>query len=102
MHRFQKWRELLQAARSEAEVERLMREYVAAIDPRVRQVLPPECHAALEERDIQAAAITILHAELRHNGAPEVAAFLHEVAHTFAAASVRLTRLRAEPIVPAT
>ena len=78
-----------------------MRDYVAAMDPLVRQVLPPECQAALADPDIQSAAMTILHAELRHAGSPEVGAFLHEVAHTCAAASIRLTKLRAEPILPA-
>jgi hypothetical protein len=101
MHRFHKWRELLKAARGEQDVEHLMREYVAAIDPIVRQVLPPEVRTALDDSDIRSAAVTILHAELKHAGPPEVAGFLHEIAHTYAAASLRLTRLGAEPVAPA-
>ena len=102
MHRFLKWRDALNAAPDEKSVLAVIREYVAAIDPRHVELLPPECRSALDPRaDLQGAAVTILHSELAYVGNEEVAQLLHEIAHTFAAASIRLSRLRTEPLLPA-
>jgi hypothetical protein len=51
--------------------------------------------------DLQSAAVTLLRAELEFQGNPRAAQFLHEIAHTFATASVRVSRFRAELRIPA-
>lgn len=101
MHRFHKWREALQAASTEEQVIGVLRSYVGSISPQVVEVLPAVCQKALNDPDAMGAAVTLLQEELRYQGSPEVAAILHEIAHTYAAASTRITRLRREPIVPA-
>ena len=101
MHRFLKWREALNAAPDEKTLLRVMRDYVDAIDPSDIERLPLECQAALDPKiDLQTAAVTILHSELAFHGDESVEQLLHEVAHTFSAASIRLSRLRTEPILP--
>jgi hypothetical protein len=90
MHRFQKWRDALQAAGSQRSVTRVMREYAHTLPDEVRASLPEPCRDALADPiDVLAAAVTFLHAELAHVGPGEEQAFLHEIAHTFAAAAMR-------------
>jgi hypothetical protein len=102
MHRFHKWRDALNVAPDEETLLEVMRDYVSAIEPRLVALLPPECQRALHpDVDLQAAAVSILHAELAFGGDEPVAELLHEVAHTYAAASIRLSKLRTEPILPA-
>jgi hypothetical protein len=96
MHRFQRWRDLLQAAHDEETIARLMRDYVETIPPSVASLLPPDCQHALADPNIQAAAVAILHCELVFKGEPQVAEVLHEVAHTYAAASLRMARITKE------
>ena len=96
MHRFQRWRDLFQGASTVQGVERLIRDYVDSIPPTVLAALPDECRRALGDPNVQRAAVTILHCELAFKGEPATAEQLHEVAHTFAAASLRITRLTKE------
>jgi hypothetical protein len=96
MHRFQKWRDAMQAAPDAESVTRIMGEYVTTIPETVRSLLPAEAQQALKDPDLLAAAVTILHCELAFRGDPAVADMLHEVAHTYAAASLRITRLTKE------
>ena len=96
MYRFQRWKDTLQIAPNEGTVVGVMRDYVAAIEPEVIATLPVECKRAMALSDIQSAAVTLLHAELMYRGTPEIGELLHEIAHTFAAASVRLSRLRGQ------
>jgi len=98
MHRFQRWRDLLQSAHEPEAIARLMREYVQTIPPAVASLLPPDCQRALEDTDIQAAAVAILHCELAFKGETEIAQVLHEVAHTYAAASLRIARITKEDV----
>jgi hypothetical protein len=98
MHRFQKWRDLLQAAHDKETIGRLMREYVQTIPPSVASLLPPDCQQALADPDLQAGAVAILHCELAFKGEPQVAEVLHEVAHTYAAASLRMARITKEDV----
>jgi len=94
MHRFQKWRDALQVAPNVDKVAGIMEDYVSAIAASA-SALPQDCQEILACRplDIQEAAVTLLHAELDFRGSHEASDFLHEVAHTFAAASVRMTLL---------
>lgn len=100
MHRFFRWRERLQAAKDEKEVRALIAEYLLTIDPAVVKVMPGPCQEALAEGEVQSCAVALLHAELSYSGPEDMRELLHEAAHTFAAASVRVSRLRMEPIVP--
>jgi hypothetical protein len=102
MHRFLKWRDALHVAPNEKTVLSMIRDYVGAIDPAQLGSLPSEAQRALDPKmDLQSAAVMLLHCELGFSGNEELAQLLHEMAHIFAAASIRLTRLRTEPIVPA-
>jgi hypothetical protein len=100
MHRFFRWRDRLQAARDEKDVRALIAEYLLTIDPAVVKLMPAPCQEALAEGDVQNCAVALLHAEMSYSGPGDIRDLLHEAAHTYAAASVRLSRLRMEPIVP--
>ena len=78
-----------------------MREYVTVIDPLVLAELPEDCQTALRDSDLQAAAVTLLHCEMRFTGSDEMRQLLHEIAHTYAAASIRLTAISKGPAIPA-
>lgn len=98
MHRFQKWRDALQVAPNEAAVIGVMHNYVESLPDAVRAILPRECHDALEPPfDVSHAAVTLLRAELFHKGRDEERQLLHEVAHTFAVAAVRLATVSSGP-----
>ena len=97
MHTFERWRDRLQLAPNMSAVTSMMNDYVDAIGP-VIAVLPPACQRALRSPvDVQAVAVTLLQEELCFRGSAETAAVLHEVAHTFAAAAVRITALHGKP-----
>ena len=101
MHRFAKWHDALRAARDEKAVVALMQDYVSVIQPQVIDLLPADAQSTLiGNLDVQSAAVSLLHAELMFRGSPEIGQLLHEIAHTFAAASVRLSFFRTEPIIP--
>ena len=100
MHRFFRWRERFQAAKDEKEIRALVAEYLLTIDHTVVKLMPVPCQEALAEGDMQNCAVALLQAELSYSGPEDMRELLHEAAHTFAAASVRLSRLRVEPIVP--
>ena len=78
----------------------MLREYVSTLTPEQLASLPEDCSRALRDFDVPTAAVTVLHAEMRYAGAPEVAALLHEIGHTYAAASVRLNKITGEPLLP--
>lgn len=85
-------------------VAAVLQEYRACITPEQQALLPAACREAFGDTsmDIQTAAVTLLQEELAFSGTPESAALLHEIAHTFAAASTRLAQIhgRMEPTVP--
>jgi hypothetical protein len=100
MHSFLKWRDALNLAPNCGAVEAIMRDYVVAIAPIV-EGLPGDCRDALASPlDIQAAAVTLMQAELRSRGLSEEHAVLHEIAHTFASAAVRAAQLHWVPAPP--
>jgi hypothetical protein len=93
MDRPNQWHELLLLATSVTTVREIMRDYVRALGPLV-EALPPTCREALQQdTDIQEAAVALLHCEMRFQGSDEEREFLHELAHTFASAAVRITVL---------
>ena len=97
MHRFERWRTAIQGATDEDAVGAVVRDYLKTIPESVIKALPYECRRAVKDPDIQSAAVAILHCELAFDGDPDVAKILHEVAHTYAAASLRIARLSKEP-----
>jgi hypothetical protein len=100
MHRFQRWRDVLRVAPNTQTIIRVVDDYVATLDPYL-DALPRECKLALTKPiDVQGAAVTLLQAEMGFSGREEVREVLHEIAHTFAAASVRLTTLHRNPLQP--
>jgi hypothetical protein len=97
MQRFLQWREAIAVADDEEAVCALVTECVNGVLPSDIASLPPACQQILENpaRDVQGAAVVLLQQELCFSGDFEVAALLHEIAHTFVAASSRLGRLHA-------
>ena len=100
MHRFQKWRDMLQAAGSIRAVRSVMEDYCDAMPAEVLAKLPDEARRARGDSDVQSAAVSLAHCELAYRGDPETAHLLHEIAHTFAVASMRIVRLSGEPLTP--
>lgn len=100
MHRFFRWRDRLNATKDAREVRALIAEYLLTIEPAVVKLMPAPCQEALAEGDVQNCAVALLQAELSYSGPDSMRELLHEAAHTFAAASVRLSKLRMEPVAP--
>ena len=104
MYRFQKWRQAIQLAPDAATVDTIIAEYLQCIAPSEMARLPAKCQAALAATppDLQDSAVVLLQEELGYTGDGETAALLHEIAHTFAAASIRLGQIqsRFDPILP--
>ncbi|HZZ92190.1 MAG TPA: hypothetical protein VFE23_06480 [Usitatibacter sp.] len=100
VHRFVKWRSQFQLAQTAKAISDLIADYLQVLPSTAIAQLPGSCQDALKDPDIQAAAITLLQCEMRHQGTPESLELLHEIAHTFAAASIRLSQLegRGEPL----
>ena len=96
MHRFEKWRDVIGHASTPAAVEKVIRQYVDCILPSEAAKLPVACQDVLQspDGDIAANAVTLLHEELRFSGPEDAASLLHEIAHTFVAASTRLTQMQ--------
>lgn len=98
MDRFRQWCEVLQLAPDTKTVNAAVRDYVFALGP-LLDTLPKECRRVLEGgTDVQAAAVALLQAEVKFEGSEEARMLLHEVAHTFAAASVRIAFLYSKPV----
>jgi hypothetical protein len=94
MHRFLKWRDAILLAPDYPALVALMVDYVASIPIEQRARLPQECQRVLQSADdVAGAAVTLLQTELTFRGEQEVAALLHEIAHTFASAAFRLGQL---------
>ena len=95
MHRFHHWRVRIQDARTERAIAQVVQDYRLTLSPAMVESLPEPCREAVHNPDLASAAITLLQCETAFRGVPEVAALLHEIAHTFAAAAVKLAGLRA-------
>jgi hypothetical protein len=100
MHAYQRWRDTIQAAADEAAILSAMRTYTATLPSPIVAALPDECRSALDDPDIQGAALTLLQSALSYSGDPAFAELLHEIAETFAVASARISELGQEPPGP--
>jgi hypothetical protein len=97
MYRYQTWREALQLAGNVDAIRGLVDEFMVAIRP-VAGVLPESCRLVLQPGvDVQEAAVTLLQGEMGFAGSEEERSLLHEIAHTLAAAAVRMTMLHPRP-----
>jgi hypothetical protein len=96
LYRFEKWRDLIGQATTPAAVQKVIRQYVDCILPSEAAKLPVACQEVLQmgDGDIATSAVSLLQEELRFNGREDSAALLHEIAHTFVAASTRLTQMQ--------
>ena len=102
MHRFSRWKVPLSEAQTVGEVATLMSDYLKTIGAGDVEGLPASCREALNTDDIPGSAVVLIREELHYAGAPEVAAMLHEIAHTFVAASTRIASIQArgQPVAP--
>src|SRR5689334_22340158 len=96
LYRFEKWRDLIGQASTPTAVQKVIRQYVDCILPSEVAKLPLACQEVLQAPDVDIAtsAVSLLQAELRFDGSEESGALLHEIAHTFVAASTRLTQMQ--------
>ena len=94
MHRFHHWRVQIEDARDQRTLARVIQDYRLTLTPAMVKSLPVECREAVERNDIPDVALKCLEAEMRCQGTPELTNLLHEVAHTYAAAAVKLNALR--------
>jgi len=97
----QRWRDEINASTDPRAIPRILRSYIGSIDPEDLALLPPDCRNTLARlgdhvTEIQAAALALLRADLAYQGSPQVAETLHGIAHTFAVASARLSRMRTD------
>ena len=101
MHRFSHWKVPLSEAQSVSEVTALMHNYLGTLGPEVIAALPPSCWDALTVDDLAGSAVVLVREELRYAGKPEIAEVLHEIAHTFVAASTRMAsiEMRGQPMI---
>jgi hypothetical protein len=90
MHRFDRWRIQIRDARDERALALVIRDYRLTLSPEMVESLPGECRESLDSNDIPGAALTLVQAEMTPKGPPEVAALLHEIAQTYAAAAVKM------------
>ncbi len=96
MHRFSRWKIPLSQAQSVSEVITLIGDYLKAIPAADIESLPASCRDALTESEIPGSAVVLIREELRYAGGdPAVAEKLHEIAHTFVAASNRIASIQA-------
>ena len=84
-----------------ADVKRVMDDYIATLTEAERGQLPPICNRALATDDVAGSALILIREEINYAGDPQVSALLHEVAHTFVAASNRIVSIqsRGQPVV---
>jgi len=88
---------MLQTATSVSAVNAIMQDYILTLQF-VLGELPRDCRDALgKDLDVQSTAVTLLHAELHFQGSEEARELLHEAAHMFASAAVRIVQLQPHP-----
>lgn len=95
MNQFQIWLDDLQRVHDDVVVRNVIGKFAASLEP-VAMALPDDVRSVIVLGDVNEAAVTLLQAEITFSGSREVASLLHEIAHVYAAAAVRLSRIRAE------
>jgi hypothetical protein len=95
LHRFSRWKIPLTEALTVEQVVGLMSAYVATVSPQDRASLPEVCRRALTVEDIAGSAVILVREELQFAGDAAIGEMLHELAHTFVAASSRIASIQA-------
>jgi hypothetical protein len=90
MQSLAQWRLAIRHAQNVPQVQRILQEYLDSIPASEMSRLSQECQRAATVSDIPGAAVYLLRAELAFRGEEESAHLLHELAHTFIAASQRI------------
>lgn len=95
MHRFQRWEPVIEMAGDRARVATIVRDYVNSIMPSDLSRMPESCRSLLARHvdDIPGAAMTLARADHLFTGDADTAMVLHEIAHTFVAASERIAQI---------
>ena len=94
MYHFRHWRVQIQNAHNENAIARVIQDHRLTLSPVMVESLPAACRETLNNSNLPHAALALLQAEMGFKGPPEVAALLHEIANTYAAASVRIAVFR--------
>lgn len=91
-----KWAPLIQGAMSEAELVRVMRDYLSTLLPSDIEQIPKDCRleSIASADQVSEAALMLTQAELGGTSGSPGHDVLHEMALTFAAAQARLRHLR--------
>ena len=94
--RFKISRAQILSAASGREVERILFDAIGQVDPAELKALPAETLSVLGNRhaDLHDAAVTMLHADLKHRGEPGMGELLRQLAELYASASVRLSQIQ--------
>lgn len=89
------WLSQIESARSVAELARLLRNYLEALDAEDRGRLPAGCtaEAISSAADIQEWAVTLAQEDLKSSSAAEGSQALHHAAVVFAAAGARVPKM---------
>lgn len=100
MYQFVHWKSALQKANNPQEVHKVLTEYASGIAPGDKIGLPAACKRVLLEVDMRGGAPVLVREELAFDGDSATANLLHEIAHTFVAAAIRVAHLEAGSRVP--
>lgn len=103
MIRFERWRPLIEATRTEEALVAVMREYCDTLLPSDMDKLPEGCPTCAVQAvgDIGDLAVDFRALDLKFLGSEENHATLHDLALTFSTASEQLKRLRHTILRPA-
>jgi|SRR4051812_20569818 hypothetical protein len=99
MYHFERWKQLLDGARTDVEVMHLMREYSSAWRPSELALLPMDCRTWPFSRpqDIARLAERFRHAQSHFNGPELGRSLLHDLCATFEYAAARVKAVQAAP-----
>ena len=99
MHHFHRWRSVIVLARTQQEVNQVVRDYVACLLPSELSKLPESSQAAIAEAtiDLAGAALVLRRDELSFRGDDETISLMQEMTQTFSAASARIANLETLP-----
>lgn len=106
MRRLTRWQPLVREATSDAELVRIMRDFVATLVPDGIERLPPNCRPReiRTREDVSMLAVDLARTELTYPESDEVKEILTQLAAVFAEATTRLSQMswEARLLKPAT
>jgi glutaminase len=98
VHLPERWIPLLHSCASEAELARVLREYLATIPPKDLAAIPAGADVASFEQAVDMAGIAVILAreELLFRGDDDARAMLNSVSTVFSAAATRLAEIQSQ------